>query len=166
MGTDNDTRMKYHNESVNSAKSPSEVSPESKKPSGSTDQIKPTQAGVYIGGQLQTGGGIFLGRDQSSARPTTEPARPFAQLYTDLRHLSEIPPERVDEVENVIRDIEAEVSKGTQADLEIVRRYLTYLSQLRIPRLMDALVLELLNPHANFAPEVTRLAWRMKGRIE
>jgi hypothetical protein len=85
-----------------------------------------TGGGVYIEGNVNTGGGDFVGRDKISygAAPAPGPS-PFRALRLQVARLPD--PETRAELEGALDRLEAEAAKGPAADEQRVLRWLTFL---------------------------------------
>lgn len=86
-----------------------------------------TGGGAYIEGNLNTGGGDFVGRDKITY---TMPSTPDPVAFRAIRRLvaQEFDPDTRADLENAITRLEAEARKGLDASEERVLQWLNFLS--------------------------------------
>lgn len=74
-----------------------------------------TGGGAYVGGNVQTGGGDFVGRDKTTQGISAQELQPlFASLLAAVAQHA--PPDKQAAAVQQVRELEAEVAKGKDAD--------------------------------------------------
>jgi len=126
-----------------------------------------TERGAYVGGSVNTGGGAFIGRDRVGAG-SLEPeaiAGIFAPLYAAIeQHPTAGATEKGDLIAE-LRELQYEVGKGDQAELDLVKRRLRSVGRLA-PDILALLIATLADPVAGFNPAVVETAEHMRASLQ
>ena len=140
-----------------------EKDPEEKKEPGSPQPARTvsTGGGTYIEGNIDTGGGDFVGRDkiiQSGAKPD-EIAAAFLTIYKGIEKIPD-PADRT-EAHETAQKLETEARKGEQADEKRVERWFKFLAEIA-PDVMDVVTTTFINPIAGVSKVFQKIAQRAK----
>ncbi len=122
-----------------------------------------TEGGAYIEGNVNTGGGDFVGRDPYKVLGSDMEsiAQLFEKIYATIdAHPRLVPTEKEDLVAEV-KDVQAEIAKGDEADESILTRRLRNVQRMA-PDILDLVLSTLTNPAAGFSVMVRTCADKIK----
>jgi hypothetical protein len=121
-----------------------------------------TGGGAFVGGSVRAGHD-FVGRDQVSQAGLTgdEIGRLFQEVYRSIDGRPADPKVDQDEIEQIVRRIEAEIKKGEQSNPDRLERWLKTLGELA-PDIFNVTVTALANPVAGVAQAVQIIARKFK----
>ena len=122
-----------------------------------------TQGGVYIEGNVDTGGGDFIGRDQYnvSIGGVESMAQLFRKVYTAIEADSRLtPPEKEDLIADV-KDVQTEVAQGGWANESLLTRRLRNIQRMS-PDILDLVFSTLANPTVGASMVVRKIADKIK----
>jgi hypothetical protein len=126
-------------------------------------RIIKTGGGAYVEGNVDTGGGDFVGRDQvnTAGLSAEEVAALFERMYATIEARPNTSPEDKADLKAEVQEIEVEVKKGDEADETFLARRLRNLKRMA-PDILDVVVATLANPAAGFSAVVNKVAQRLK----
>ncbi len=122
-----------------------------------------TGGGAYVEGQVDTGGGDFVGRDQTKIGPSAlEIKKIFEPIYEKIETKTQILPEDKVDLKSDVQDIEVEVAKGDNVDESFLARRFRNISRIA-PDILDVVLATLTSPSAGFAMTVAKIAEKAKS---
>ncbi len=126
-----------------------------------------TEAGSYVPGTVNVGGGTFIGRDRiAGARLDPEAiARIFAPLYAAIEQRADTSPADKGDLIEELRDLQFEVGRGDDADAGLLQRRLRNLGRVA-PDILRLVVAALADPVAGFSAVAARTAEAMRADLE
>ncbi len=143
-----------------------------------------TDGGAYIGGGVNTGGGDFVGRDKNltagergvvvggnvsgstivtgdgNVVGQVELHQHFQPIYERIA-ASPLPLEDKADLEAEVRQVEAEVAKGAQADESALARHLRFIGRIA-PDILDVVLATLQGPVAGFSMVAKKVASKVQ----
>jgi len=123
-----------------------------------------TGGGAYIAGQVDTGGGDFVGRDQVKqvGLNGSDIAELFKPIYATIEaRLGTSPEDRAD-MKAEVQEIQAEVAKGDKADEGFLARRLRNLKRMA-PDVLEVVLATLANPAAGLTTVASKVARKMQA---
>ncbi len=125
-----------------------------------------TEGGSYIEGNVNTGGGDFVGRDKISFDTEMNGIFTLSILIQRLIAARQsISPEEKDDLMVLAKDLEYEVGLGEMADEGNLARRLRFLGKLD-PEILLAVLQKLVDPAAGFSSVVRRVAEKMSAAYD
>lgn len=130
------------------------------KPAVSTD------AGSYVPGTVNIGGGTFLGRDRIAAASLDLEAiaRIFEPLYAAVEQRADTSPADKADLAAEVRDLQFEVGRGDDADLSLLQRRLRNIGRVA-PDILRLVVAALADPVAGFSLVTVQTADAMRADL-
>lgn len=119
--------------------------------------------GNYYEGNISTGGGNVVGRDQvgSTAISSKEIAKLFKILYTKIDAHPNTSPKDKEYLKIELQEVQTEIDKGEEANESFLARRLRNIERMA-PDILEVVVATLTNPAAGFNSVVTKVANKMK----
>ena len=114
-----------------------------------------TEGGAYIGCNVNTGGGDFVGRDKN-VQISSHTQNPFAPVYHAIQESQRTPAEKTDLTADV-KEIEAQVVQGELVDESFLARRLRTLKRMA-PDISEVILSALAGPGAVVGTVVKKLA--------
>ena len=119
-----------------------------------------TGGGAYVEGQVDTGGGDFIGRDKTIS--AAEIKNVFTPIYENIDSKPQISPEDKSDLKAEVQEVETEVAKGEEADESFLARRFRNIGR-TAPDILDVVLATLTNPTAGFAMAVAKIAEKAKA---
>ena len=137
------------------------MSEESKNPV--QPQQVDTRGGAFVGGNVNTGGGRFVGRDDYSTTGMTggEVAKLFESIYARIDARPNTSEADKSDLKAEVKDVQVEVVKREQANEDFLMRRLRNIGRLA-PDILDVVLATLSNPAAGIAAVVRKVAQKVK----
>lgn len=129
---------------------------------GSQNRIINTGGGFYNEGTINTGGGDFVGRDQTKGLTGADLAQLFQTVYQRIETRPADPNVDKEEVKETVQKIEQEAKKGDEANPTKVERWLKTLKDMA-PDIGDVTIACLTNPAAGVAMVIKKIAEKAKA---
>jgi hypothetical protein len=121
-----------------------------------------TGGGSYIEGNVETGGGDFVGRDQiSNVYYSLEVDRLFQTIYAHLDR-KDLPAAHREDLQADLKEVEQEVAKGDQVDEGFLARRLRNIQRMA-PDILDVILASIVNPVAGGLLALRKIVEKMKA---
>ncbi|MCH8876164.1 MAG: hypothetical protein IIA89_05000 [Chloroflexi bacterium] len=126
-----------------------------------------TGGGAYVQGQVSTGGGDFVGRDQIKTTSETvglsaaEVAELFKPLYATIESRPNTSSTDVADLNVELHELQDEIAEGETANEESLARRLRNFQRMA-PDILDVVLATLANPVAGFGEVVKKVVGKMK----
>lgn len=126
-----------------------------------------TGGGAYIGGGVHIGNGVqFAGRDQTiSASNTIGIEQIFQNLYHQVDAKADLTTTDKNDIKAELRDVETELTKGSQANEDMVYRHLRNIERMA-PDILDVVLTTFANPLLGLGMVAKKIAEKMKAEAE
>ncbi len=131
----------------------------------STSKVN-TGGGAYVGGNVSVGDGSkFVGRDDNSTTGLSgsEIAKLFEVVYQKIDTRPDTSPQDKDDLKAEVKDIEAEVVKGDQADETFLEHRLRNIKRMA-PDILEVVVNSFANPALGLTTAVRKVMERAKSQ--
>jgi hypothetical protein len=127
------------------------------------DRTIDTGGSAYIGGNVNTGGGDFVGRDQYPvlAGNTEKIAQLFEKIYAGIEAHPDLAQMDKEDLMAEVKDVQIETAKGDEADESFLIRRLHNIQRM-VPDIFDLVLSTLISPASGFSVEVRAIAARIK----
>ena len=110
---------------------------------------------------VQTGGGKFVGRDESVPIDANEQPEPFTLLHRQVNARENTDPPDRDDLHAELKAMQAELMAGDATDESLVLRHLRYIGRIAPDILQSAMAL-IANPDNRFPSPALKAVERMK----
>lgn len=136
-----------------------------------TDDRKPTGGraidtggGAYVEGSVSTGGGDFVGRDQTKniGAGAAEAAELFEKLFAAIEKNPKLSQEEKADVKAEVEEVKAEAEKGEEASESFLTRRLRSIGRMA-PDILEVVLATIGNPAAGLGLVAKKVADKMKG---
>jgi hypothetical protein len=132
-----------------------------------------TDGGAYVGGNVNTGGGDFTGRDKTTTTivtgnnnvvgsTVTLQEQYLQQIYTSIEERPNTDPIDKEDLKGLVNEIKAEDDKGEQADESFIARRMRNIQRMA-PDILEVIIATIANPVAGFGVVAKKVAGKMKA---
>ena len=127
----------------------------------SNKSVVQTGGGNYYGGDVYSGGGKFVGRDESVPIDANEQPEPFTLLHRQVNARENTDPPDRDDLHAELKAMQAELMAGDATDESLVLRHLRYIGRIAPDILQSAMAL-IASPDNRFPSPALKAVERMK----
>jgi hypothetical protein len=133
---------------------------------GSSKTVVNTSGGAYVGGNVNVGGGTFVGRDNYSSTGLSgeDIAKLFTVIYQRIDAKADLPSRDKDDLKADVKDVEAETAKvaqGQKPDESFLERRLRSIKRMA-PDILEVVAATFASPTLGAAAVIRKVIDRVK----
>ncbi len=122
-----------------------------------------TEGGAYIGGNVDTGGGKFVGRDDNSVSlKESSVENAFSLIFDRIDENKKISIQDKGDIKSELKEIKTELLRGTKANESFIQRRLRNIRRMS-PDILDIILAAMINPAAGLGLVAKKVAEKIKA---
>jgi hypothetical protein len=126
-----------------------------------------TDGGAYVGGNVNTGGGKFVGRDDNSREgfSAREAQKLFESLYKTIETKADLSADDKTDIKVEVDELRQELAKGEKANETFIQRRLRNIGRVA-PDILEVTLATIANPVAGFGVIAKKIAGKMDAQAK